>query len=268
LKLKNLRGRIPYALCFAGVLGCLTKTSPSLGGAADGTTGRGSISIEVRKADDYYLGRQNVDNVAQAVSLLRDQVARNPRDYESWWRLSKFYNYWGRHAPDGEKLKLLRAGVEAGKQAVALEPGRVEGHFWLGASYGLIAEEGGLLDGLRLVDTIRHEMETVEKLDPDYEDGSGLRTLGRICYRAPFFKGGDRRRSVQLLEECLRRYPDNSLTMLYLAESYLAVGRREDARQMFEKILQLCPNPEYGPELADNQAAAREVLAKKFRAGQ
>src|SRR5207249_3685029 len=38
--------------------------------------------------------------------------------------------------------------------------------FWLGANYGLIAEEGGLLDGLRLVDTIRREMETVLKLDP------------------------------------------------------------------------------------------------------
>ena len=131
----------------------------------------------------------------------------------------------------------------------------------------MIAEEGGLLDGLRLVDTIRREMETVLKLDPDYEEASGLRTLGRICYRAPFFKGGDKHRSVQLLEDCLRRFPENSLTMLYLADSYQAVGRRQEARQMLEKILQLCPDPEYGPELADNQAGAREALAKNFRAG-
>jgi len=249
------------------VLGCLHAAAPSLGAASDGTTGRASISVQVRKADDYYLGRQDLANVSEGVSLLRDAVAANPRDYESWWRLSKFYNYWGRHAPDGEKVKLLRAGVEAGKKAVAVEPGRVEGHFWLGANYGLIAEEGGLLDGLRLIDTIRREMETVLKLDPDYEEASGLRTLGRICYRAPFFKGGDKHRSVQLLEDCLRRFPENSLTMLYLADSYQAVGRRQEARQMLEKILQLCPDPEYGPELADNQAGAREALAKDFRAG-
>ena len=130
-----------------------------------------------------------------------------------------------------------------------------------------MAEEGGLIEGLRLIDTIRREMETVVKLDPDYEEGSGLRTLARICYRAPFFKGGDKRRSVQWLEESLRRYPTNSLTMLYLADSYLAVGRRAEAREMLEKILQLCPDPDYGPELADNQAEARQALARNFRTG-
>jgi len=120
---------------------------------------------------------------------------------------------------------------------------------------------------MRLIDTIRKEMEATIKLDRDYEEASGLRTLARVYYRAPFFKGGDKHRSIELLEDCLRRHPDDSLSMLYLAESYIAVGRREDARKALERMLSLCPDPEYDPELADNQAEARALLTKELRSG-
>jgi cytochrome c-type biogenesis protein CcmH/NrfG len=131
----------------------------------------------------------------------------------------------------------------------------------------LKAEEGNWFNGMRLIDTIRKEMEATIKLDRDYEEASGLRTLARVYYRAPFFKGGDKHRSIELLEDCLRRHPDDSLSMLYLAESYIAVGRREDARKALERMLSLCPDPEYDPELADNQAEARALLTKELRSG-
>jgi tetratricopeptide (TPR) repeat protein len=221
----------------------------------------------VQRADDYWLGRQNLDNVSKGLELLRQEVSGNPADYEAWWHISKYESFLARHTSGPEKRRALNEGITAGKRAVALQGGRVEGHFWLGANEGLLAEEGGLLEGLRLLDSIRKEMETVMKLSPDYEEASGLRTLGRVYFRAPFFKGGDKRRSIQLLEECLKKYPDNSLTMLYLAESYIAVGRRAEGHELLEKILRLCPDPGYEPELADNQSEAHQLLEKAFRAG-
>ena len=143
----------------------------------------------------------------------------------------------------------------------------MEGHFWLGANYGLTAEERNFVKALMLVDSIRQEMETVVRLDPDYEQAGGERTLARLDFRAPFFKGGDKRRSRDLLEKCLRSYPQNSLTMLYLADTYWSLGLRSEAREQLEKILALCPDPLYGPELAENQAEAREKLAKDFHSG-
>ncbi len=220
------------------------------------------LSDPVREADDYYLGRAKLENVREGMVLLREAVRKNAQDYETWWRISRFACYLARHASGAERSRDLEEGIEAGKKAVALQPNHVEGHFWLGANYGLSAEAGGMLTGLRLVDAIRKEMETVERLDPSYEQAAGLRTLARVYYRAPFFKGGDKRRSVELLEECLRRFPENSLTMLYLADSYQAVGRRADARRILERMLQLCPDPLYGPELAENQGEARARLAR------
>lgn len=264
-KLRNTKAGLGCLLPVL-VLSGLGSVAVRASAADPATTGR-PVSSDIQKADDYYLGRQNLSNVDQGIGVLRDYLARSPQDYESWWRLAKFNNYLARHASDLQKVKLLKEAIEAGKKAVALQPNRAEGHFWLGASYGLMAEESGLIEGLRLVDTIRHEMETVIKLDPDYEEGSGLRTLGRVDYRAPFFKGGDKQKSIRLLEECNRRYPDNSLTMLYLADSYLAVGRRAEARDLLERILKFCPDPQYGPELAENQSEAREALTRNFRTG-
>jgi hypothetical protein len=229
-----------------------------------GTLTSSSLSELVRRADDYYLGRYDVENVIRAIQLLREAVKENAQDYNAWWRLSKFYCFLARQNQGRERRAFLDLGVEAGNRAVKLAPARVEGHFWLGANLGLTAEERGMIKGLFLLDRIREEMETVVRLDPDYEQAAGWRVLGRLYYRAPFFKGGDKRRSVQLLEKCLTLYPDNSLTMLYLADSYLAVGLRNEAQQQLEMILALCPDPNYGPELKENQTQARVLLTKYF----
>ena len=237
---------------------------------APGASGRDTAPDPnyIQRADDYWLGRQNLDNVHKGISLLREDLDKYPRDYEAWWRVSRLDSFVARHSSGSGKSRALNDGISAGKRAVTLQAGRVEGHFWLGVNEGLLAEEGGLLEGLRLVDNIRKEMETVVRLNPDYEDGSGLRTLGRVYYRAPFFKGGDKRRSIRLLEECLSKFPENSLTMLYLADSYIAVGRRAEAHDLLQRVLRLCPDPDYGPELADNQAEAHHLLQREFRAGQ
>lgn len=250
-----------FGLLYAGFSLAVRITAAGASLTAPGLTDR------VRQADDYYLGRQNPENARRALQLLREAVAHNPRDYEAWWRISKFTCYLARRTPKPEKLRLLDEAVDAGKRAVALAPQRVEGHFWLGANYGLTAEARSFIKALLLVDAIRQEMETVVRLDPDYEQAAGLRTLARVDYRAPFFKGGDKRRSMELLEQCLTRYPENSLTMLYLADSYIALGLREEARRQLEKIIALCPDPNYAPELAENQEEARARLAKFFRIG-
>ena len=231
---------------------------------AHGSSFAFTLSDPVREADDYYLGRQDMANVARGLDLLRADVAQDPKDYEAWWRISKFICYQARHAASSDKMKLLDSGVDAAKKAVALQPNRVEGHYWLGANYDLTAEVRGYWRGLWFVESIRREMEAVTRLDPDYDQAGGLRTLARIDFRAPFFLGGDKRRSMQLLKECLGRYPENSKVMLYLSDSEIALGLRDDARNTLEQVLKLCPDPQYGPEFAENQEEARARMAKYF----
>lgn len=254
--LRTLRGR---RVCLGlGLMACLA--------GAGGMARPLPLAERVVQADDYYLGRQNPENVAKAIELLRAEVGENKNDFEAWWRISKFLYYQARHSGASDKLKLVDAGVDAARKAVALEPNRVEGHYWLGANYDLTSEIRGYWRGLLFLDDIREEMETANGLNPDYDQDGAMRTIGRLDYRAPFFEGGDKRLSIKLLQECLKRFPENSQAMLYLADSYMARGLRKEAREQLESILNLCPDPEFAPELAENQHEARARLAKFFSA--
>lgn len=222
------------------------------------------LAERVRDADDYYLGRFNPDNVIRGVRLLRAEVAEDPKDYHAWWRLSKFTYYQARHASGSARTKLLEEGIDAGKKAIALAPNRVEGHYWLGSNYDQMSDARGYLRGLLWVDDIRKEMELVVRLDPEYEEAGGQRTLARLDYRAPFFLGGDKRRSMQMLKDCLARYPENSTAMLYLSDSLLSLGLRDDAHKELQAVLDLCPDSENAPELAENQGEAQARIVKYF----
>lgn len=222
------------------------------------------IPDRIREADDYYLGRQNPDNVTKGIELLQAEVAQNPDSYDGWWRISKLIYYQARPSTGPAKAKLMDAGIDAAKKAIAIEPDHVEGHYWLGANEELISESRGFPRGLFWIDSIRKEMETANRVDPDYDRGGALRMLGRLDYRAPFYLGGDKRRSIERLGKCLQQHPDDSLAMLYLADSDMALGHREDARKQLEAVLQLCSDPDYSPELAENQEEARARLEKYF----
>jgi tetratricopeptide (TPR) repeat protein len=263
------RHGIQWALVFA--LGWMLAGAADLIPAPSGassvkTTVRQTLDNPVYQADDYYLGRHNLANVYAGLRILQGAVAKDPNNYSAWWRISKFYNYLGRFSKASDQQRLFQKAVSAGEKAVALQPSRVEGHFWLGASYGLMADNLSFLKGLRLVDKIRTEMETAVKINPAFEEAAGLIALGRMDYRLPFFKGGDKQRSVELLEESLKLSPDNSLAMLYLADSYRALGRLNDARNLLDRILNLCPDPGYSTELMQNQTEARKELSHYFHA--
>ncbi len=222
------------------------------------------LSNLVIKADDYYQGRWQIQNVVKGLALLKQDVAQHPDDYEAWWRIAEFTSYLARHDDGPVEMKELEQGIDAGKKAAALAPGRPEGHFWLGADYGLYAQEKNLIQGLRLVGRIREQMETVQKIDPDYNQCGAERTLARVDYEVPPLLGGDKNESVTLLQDSLKKCPKGSLTMLYLAQSLLALGRKDEARAQLENLLKLCPDPLYGPEQEQNKAEARELLAKDF----
>ncbi|MGH9404594.1 MAG: tetratricopeptide repeat protein [Terriglobia bacterium] len=249
-------------LCAVAVLACIISVS-ALAFAA-----RPDVPVVIERAERDYAARADVNNVRHAIALLREVVTRNPKSYEALWRIAKYDCYLARQLPDKQQNAVLENGVKAGKEAERLDARRPEAHFWTGANEGLLAENGGLFAGLRLIDPIRKEMETVKRLDSDYEQDGAERILGRLYYEAPFFRGGNKQLSVRILEKCLRRFPKNSLTMLYLADSYRATGHRDHARKMLRRILDLGPSPQYAPELAQNQDQARRELRKYFHTDQ
>ena len=216
----------------------------------------------IAQADQFYAGRTDLVKVRQAVVALRQAQADHPSDYEIAWRLAKYNYYLGAHSPEPrEQEKAFRDGIEAGKQAVQLQDGKPDGHFWLGANYGGTAQNS-LLAGLSEIDDIKHEMETVIKLDRSYETGSAYLVLGQVYLQAPKLLGGDVQKSIDYLEKGAKLGPDNALMKVTLAKAYAEAHRNAEAQKQLDALMTMKATPGYEPEYNEAVAEAKKLQEK------
>jgi len=215
----------------------------------------------ISQADQFYAQREDLKQLEQGIVRLRQAAAGDPNSYDADWRLAKFDYYLATHTDGEYRDRAFREGVDAGKTAVALQPDKPDGHFWLGANYGGSLESESI-SGLASLEDVRKEMDTVLKLDEGYQDGSAYMVLGLLDLKAPKIVGGDPQRAVAEMEKGVKFGKGNAFLRLHLAEAYRAVGRSDDARQQLEAILSMTPDPNYLPELREAQAQARQLLDK------
>jgi Tfp pilus assembly protein PilF len=221
-----------------------------------------SAAEYVAQAEQFYAQREDLMRLRQGIVALRQAVTADPGDYDATWRLAKYNYYLATHTDNkDEREKAFRDGIEAGKEAAKLQAGKPDGHFWLGANYGAAAQKSTLA-GLATVDDIRNEMETVLRLDEGYQDGSAYMVLGLVYLNEPKFIGGDPKKAVELMEKGLHFGNANAFLHLHLAEAYLKVGRKADARQQLNSIISMTPDQNYLPEYKEAVAEARKLLAQ------
>lgn len=222
------------------------------------------IADLIAGADKLYEQRSDLARVREGLGLLRRARTAEFENYEAVWRLAKFNYYLGAHTKDeNEAEKAFIEGVDAGEAAIRLQPGKAEGHFWLGANMGGRAQASSL-SGLADAEDIRREMEAVIKIDEKYEFGSAYMVLGQVELELPRLMGGEPQEGVKHLEKGLTFGADNSLLILRLAEGYLATGRKEDARKQLDTLMKMKPNPKYLPEHQEATEEAKKLLATKF----
>ena len=147
--------------------------------------------------------------------------------------------------------------------AIAIGPARPEGHFWLAANMGALAESFGIRAGLRYRKPIREALDTVLRLDPRFQQGSADRALGRWYFKVPGgLFGGSKRKSEEHLRKSLTYDPNSTVSLYFLADTLLAVGRTDEARTELEKAIDSPGTPGWEPEDQEYRHRARELLTK------
>jgi tetratricopeptide (TPR) repeat protein len=215
----------------------------------------------VTEAERLYADRANLASARSAADIWSAAIAANPRDFDAAWKLARA-DYWlGIHGPDAERRKDLERGIEAGRKAVAIQPDRPEGHFWIAANMGMLAESFGLRQGLKYRKPIKEELETVLRLDPAFQEGSADRALGRWYFKVPGMFGGDRKLSEAHLRKSLTYNPASTPSRFFLAELYEDQGRKDEARAELQKVLDAPVSREWGPEDQEYKEKARRMLA-------
>lgn len=212
--------------------------------------------------DALYRQRENIASAQRAEGIWAERLAKDPKDFESAWKLARARYWLGGHANEKTRKAYLEAGISAGRAAVAIAPNKPDGYFWIAANMGTLAESFGLRQGLKYRGDIKDALETVLRLDPGYQQGSADRALGRWYYKVPGLFGGSDRKSEQHLLKALTYDPDSIVTRIFLAETYDDMGREDEALKLLREIETLPVDPEWAPEDTEFKAQARKMLAR------
>jgi hypothetical protein len=212
--------------------------------------------------DALYRNRSTLAHAERAAAIWANRLQGNPQDFESAWKLARAQYWLGTNGlPERERKAALEAGVDAGRRAVGVHPERPEGHFWIAANMGALAESFGLRQGIRYRGAIRDELEIVLKLDPAFQQGSADRALGRWYYKVPRLFGGDKRKSEHHLRKALAYNSNSIITRLFLAETLIALDREAEARKELEAAIAAPDDPEWAPEDRVFREQAQRLLA-------
>jgi hypothetical protein len=215
--------------------------------------------------DALYRERANVDRAREAVGIWEARLKADTRDFESAWKISRATYWIGKHEARDPGRRSLERGVAAGRQAAALQPGRPEGHFWMAANMGALAESFGLSQGLRYRGDIKEALERVLKIDPAFLDGSADRALGRWYHLVPGLFGGSESKSEELLRKSLTYNENSILTRFFLAETLFERDKIAEGLEELRKVIAATPDAEFEPEDRELQQKAAEELARRTK---
>jgi hypothetical protein len=229
--------------------------------AQSGSTDAGSRD----DPDRLYADRTDLVRARRAADLWSAALLRNPRDFDAAWKLSRA-DYWlGGHAPEPERPKFMESGIAAGRSAVATAPDRPEGHFWLAANMGALAESSGMRAGMKYRKPIKDELEALLRIDPSFLQGSADRALGRWYFKVPALLGGSRKRAEEHLRASLKYNATSTASHFFLAELLVADHRVPEAVAELQLVLDAPFDPEWDPENQDFKQKARALLARLKR---
>ena len=216
--------------------------------------------------DTLYANRTDLASAKKAAEIWEARLRENPKDFDSAAKLTRTYYWLGRHASDEERRAFLERGIAAGRTAVALQPKRPEGHFWIAANMGSLAESFGLRQGLKYRGEIRDELMTTLQLDAAFQQGSADRALGRWYYKVPGLFGGSNAKAEEHLRRSLTYSPENTASLYFLAEVLIATRRGPEAEAVLQKLIASPGEPGWGPEDHEYRVKGQRLL-DKLKAG-
>jgi tetratricopeptide (TPR) repeat protein len=218
------------------------------------------LAAQDANPDALYKQRENLASAQQAEQIWAARLAKDPKDFESAWKLARARYWLGGHAPENTRKDYLEAGIAAGRAAATLEPKKPDGHFFMAANMGALAESFGLRQGLKYRGDIKSELETVLRLDPAFLQGSADRALGKWYNEVPRLFGGSNKESEAHLRKALTYNPQSTVTLYFLAETLLDEGKKAEAREMLQKVLEAPLDPDWAPEDRDFKQKASVLI--------
>jgi tetratricopeptide (TPR) repeat protein len=250
---------IVFTLCLQW--GCVSKSQPT----SDAVPGVSApIPETILKADALFKQRADISNLREAIKVLAAARTADQRSFEVEWKFAKFNYFLGKQSTDEkESDAAFEKGKDAALIASRVEPGKPDGYFWYGANLGEISRRSPVTIGLRSVGDIQAAMNKVIEIQPSHQNAAAYDALAQI-EMATTLTGGKPEKAIELLEKAIEIEKDNTNLRLHLADAYLAVKRKDEARKQLDLLLQMKPNPDYVLEYNADVEKAKKMLETRF----
>lgn len=213
--------------------------------------------------DLLYRDREQLASATRAAAIWEARTTADPRDFEAAWKLSRARYWLGTNGlPVPQRKAALEAGIAAARAAIAITAARPEGHFWLAANMGALAESFGLRQGIRYRGQIKDALQATLKIDPGFLDGSADRALGRWYFKVPGLFGGSNKRSEEHLRKSLAYNPNSVISLLFLGDTLADMDRKDEARKAYQAAIDAPFDPDWTPEDRRFKEQAKQAMAK------
>ncbi|NQU11632.1 hypothetical protein HQ590_12635 [bacterium] len=242
--------------------GC--RTIGSVRGPADRPlvlTAAEAPRLQAQARARYEQQPRTVARVQGAAELLEQVGQALDTDYPAQWEAARAWMFVATYAPAAAaRAAAARRAVVLARQARALDPDRVEGHYWYAIAVGLLADADRSY-GLSAVGEMTAALDRAIELDERYDQAGPLRALGTLLLRAPGppLSIGSPRRGLRLLEKAIDHFPEYPENYLYWAEALQVAGRDAEARQALGRLVALGPVADQQRESAEWRAAAAKL---------
>ena len=222
-----------------------------------------TVQAAIEDPDALYRDRENLASAQRATEIWAARLTGNPRDFASGWKLAQARYWLGTNGlPEPQRKGALESGIAAARAAIAIDAGRPEGHFWLAANMGALAESFGLRQGIKYRGQIRDALEKTLKLDPAFLQGSADRALGRWYFKVPGLFGGSNKKSEEHLRKSLSYNPASVISHLFLADTLADMGRKAEASNEYQAAIDAPFDPDWTPEDRRFKEQAKQLLQR------
>lgn len=189
---------------------------------------------------------------------------------ESGIYLMRSYNFKSRFTMTSttDQRKTYQLAKEIGDVLVQKYPLNAELRFEYVAAIGSWGEVMGIFRAAKegVADKLKVQMEALIKLDPEFRNAIGERSLAVLNLRVPripfIISWPDKKRAVELTADIIRRYPNDLGNNVSHAEALAENGRKNEAIQYLQRALTIQPHEENLLEDLHFHVEAKKMLEK------
>ena len=198
-----------------------------------------------------------VANQKKALELGVQAVENDPDSYEARWKLARacaYYTYClQEELVDGweDQCKVYgKTGMAHAEKALELAPDCIEGHYFFAFNAGMysygVSIFSAIAEGLK--DKTQHHFETVCEMNPRYEEGAALVSLGRFWHQLPWpLKDKDKALAYYRAYQQTSNYGKDPNSLVIMAELLADLGGREHQQEAADILAAALNDPACGP---------------------